>query len=198
MKNYYRYMPYFGLIIVLAVLIVILFKPSLITSKYSFDQKSILKNIEQIGNLSVVKMNFQDVLDPTVSHSFFGLFDIPFVDSKALIVIRSEAEGCIDLTKVTKDDINIGETEITIKLPAPYVCHTKINLNDSKTYDVNLIAKVFNPELPDQARAQAEKNIADNATKLGILDLSQTNARNILAPIFQNLTNKNIKIEFDK
>ena len=198
MKKYYQYTPYFLVIILLAVLVLVLAKPVLFSSKYIFDETSILKNIEQIGNLSVVRMNFQDVLDPTVRHSFFGLFDIPFVDSKALIVIRSEAEGCIDLTQVKKENISVGAEEIDIKLPAPYVCHTKIDLSNSKTYDVNLVASILNPDLPDTAKQEAEKSIAGNAIKLGILDLAKENATNLLTPIFGNLTNKRIKIEFDK
>ncbi len=197
MKNPYKYLPYAIIVVLFALLMLVIAKPALWGSKYIYDQSTILKNIEKIGNLSVIRMNFQSVLDPTVRHSFFGLFELPFVDSKALIVIKSEAEGCINLTKVKKEDVSVGDEEITIKLPAPYVCHTKINLNETKTYDVNLIAKVFNPDLPDLAKANAEMNIADEAVKMGILDLSKANAQSILTPIFTGLTNKKILIEFE-
>lgn len=198
MKNPYKYLPYLIIVILFTLLMIVIAKPALWGSKYIFDQSTILKNIEKIGNLSVIRMNFQSVLDPTVSHTFFGLFELPFMESKALVVIKSEAEGCIDLTKVKKEHITVSEEEITIKLPEPYVCHTKINLNETKTYDVNLIAKVFNPDLPDLAKQNAEKNISEEALKMGILDLAKTNAESILTPIFTQLTNKKINFEFDK
>jgi hypothetical protein len=167
-----------------------------IKPKMVLNEMTLAAQIENIGELSTAKIRFQKVLNPSVRHSFFGLFDIPFVDSKALIVMQAEASGCIDLRQVKKEDITVGLQVVEIALPQPKICNTKIDHQNMITYDESLTAKLFNPELKDDAIRLAEQNIATEAVEMGLLDNAKEQATALISNLLVNATGKEIKISY--
>jgi hypothetical protein len=182
-------------IAVIALLVVIVLN-TYVKPKMVLNEMTLASQIEKIGELSTTKIRFQKVLNPSVRHSFFGLFDIPFVDSKALIVIQAEASGCIDLTKVKREDIRVGAQTVEITLPQPEVCNAKIDLQNMITYDESLTAKLFNPDLKDEAIKLAEQNISGEAVQMGLLDSAKEQATALISNLLVNATGKEIKISY--
>jgi hypothetical protein len=164
--------------------------------KMVLNEMTLASQIEKIGELHATKIRFQKVLNPSVRHSFFGLFDIPLVDSKALIAIQAEADGCIDLTQVKQGDIKVSAQTVNITLPQPTVCQTKIDYQNMIVYDESLTAKIFNPELKDDAIKLAEQNIAKEAVDMGILDNTRDQATALISNLLMAATGKEIKISY--
>lgn len=161
------------------------------------NQQLVLNKIEKIGNLELVRFNFNDVIEESIVRKIFDIDDLA-PDSKVLVIVNGEAAACVNLLEVTKDDIKLNGDDIQLTLPVPTICYAKINHDRSKIYDANFIAKVFNPELIDKAYREGEIKIKDEAIKLGILNQAKINAKKLLGALLKGVTKKNIIIDFKK
>ncbi len=161
------------------------------------NQQLVLNKIEKIGNLELVRFNFNDVIEESIVRKIFDIDDLA-PDSKVLVIVNGEAAACVNLLEVTKDDIKLNGDDIHLTLPVPTICYAKINHDRSKIYDANFIAKVFNPELIDKAYREGEIKIKDEAIKLGILNQAKINAKKLLGALLKGVTKKNIIIDFKK
>lgn len=158
-------------------------------------QTLVLKKTEQVGNLELVRFNFNDVIEESVVRKLFDIDNLA-PDSKVLVIVNGEAAACVNLKEVTRDDIKTESDNIIITLPQPEVCYAKVNHNRSKIYDANFVARILNPELIDKAYQSGELRIKDEAIKLGILEQAKESARKLLIPLFEGVTNRNIIIKF--
>lgn len=155
----------------------------------------VLKKVEDIGSLELVRFNFNDVVEESVKREFLN-FDRLAPDSRVILMVNGEAAACIDLKKINSSDITISGDEIFINLPLPVICYSKVNHSKSKIYDVNLTARALNPELIDKGFKNAERKIEEEAINLGILELAKENAVKLLTPLFEELTEKKVIVGF--
>lgn len=172
-----------------------IFNFSIINNSAISDHSLVLQKIEEVGNLELVRYNFNDVIEESVVRKLFNIDNLA-PDSKVLVIVNGEASACVNLKEVKNADIKTEGDNIIITLPAPTICYTKINHDRSKVYDANFTARMFNPELIDKAYQQGELKIKDEAIKLGILEQAKVNARKLLGAFLGGITRKNIKIEF--
>lgn len=162
----------------------------IITHNITIDQ------IEAMGKLELVKYKFRDVLEYKVGNSsWYG------TGSKILVIISGEAVGCIDLTKIKKEDIFEDSTKLYIKLPPPELCYSKVNHQESKTYDIEsgLFGK-FNDKSSqalENAYKEAEKKIKELALEANILDQTKKNAELILKPTLEQIAKKKVVFKYD-
>ena len=193
-------------LIIAAVILIILIILGLSTGVLNFNvvktslesnQQLVLKKIEEVGNLELVKFNFNDVIEQSVVRKIFDIDNLA-PDSKVLVIVNGEATACINLKEVTKNDIKFKDDDIIITLPVPTICYAKINHDRSKIYDENFMAKIFNPELIDKAYQEGEIKIKDEAIKLGIINQAKVNAKKLLGALLNGITKKNIIIDFRK
>ena len=161
------------------------------------NQQLVLKKIEEVGNLELVKFNFNDIVEESVVRKIFDIDNLA-PDSRVLVIINGEATACINLMEVTKNDIKFENDNINLTLPEPTICYTKINHDRSKIYDENFVARIFNPELIDKAYKDGEIKIKDEAIKLGIIEQAKINAKKLLGALLSEITKKNIIINFRK
>lgn len=162
----------------------------IITHNITIDQ------IEAMGKLELVKYKFRDVLEYKVGNSsWYG------TGSKILVIISGEAVGCIDLTKIKKEDIIEDSTKLYIKLPPPELCYSKVNHQESKTYDVESgIFGKFNDkssEALENAYKEAEKKIKELALEANILEQTKKNAELILKPTLEQISKKKVVFKYD-
>jgi Protein of unknown function (DUF4230) len=191
-------------LIIAAVVLIILIIFGLSTGIFHFNvmktstesnQQLVLKKIEEVGNLELVKFNFNDIVEESVVRKIFDIDNLA-PDSRVLVIINGEATACINLKEVTKDDIKLEDDNINLILPEPTICYTKINHDRSKIYDENFVARIFNPELIDKAYRDGEIKIKDEAISLGIIDQAKINAIKLLRALLKGITKKNIIIAF--
>jgi hypothetical protein len=157
----------------------------------------LLKKIEEIGNLELVKYSFNDIVEEEVKRKLLNLDNLA-PDSKVLLLISGEAAACIDLMKIKENDIINSDDFITVKLPSPEICYARIIHEESKLYHMNLTAKVLNPELIERGYKNAEKIIRDEAVKDGILSKAESTAIKLLVPLFESIAGKKVILEFPR
>ena len=106
-----------------------------------FNQTSILQKVEQLGKMELVKYHFQEITEiKKVAESIdFKIFKYkPLPDSKAVLISKGEAVGCIDLTQITREKISVRNDTAFIMLPNPELCYFKVDLANSRIYDLKI------------------------------------------------------------
>jgi len=186
MRVVFRVLPW--LILLVAGYFFISKKFSINTSVESKHQL-LVEKIEAIGKLELVRYQISDVLEHKNKTDFLP-------EASVLLIVKAEAVGCIDLTKITKDNIEIDADTAVVNLPQPEICYVKIDHKNSKVYDTKM-AFFREAGLVDEAYKAAENHVAVEVKKSDILAQTKTNATNVLKPIIEGLGYKNVRLTFE-
>lgn len=170
-------------------------------SKTSY-QNTILTQVKAIGRLELAEYHFQEVTELSKDADYVELFNRKFKlapDARALLIAQGSAAGCIDLTKISDSDIRLSEDTIRILMPAPELCYYKIEMENSRFYDLEITSldKKKRQEFMDEIYRLAEAQIKESALQLGILDQTKENAELILQPMLEKITGKPVIIQFE-
>ncbi|MCT1532848.1 DUF4230 domain-containing protein [Sphingobacterium daejeonense] len=149
----------------------------------------LVEKIEAMGKLELVKYRLSDV----VEHKNMTAY-LP--DASVLLIIKADAVGCIDLSKLTPEDVKVMEDSVTINLPKPEICYVKIDHKSSKVYDTKM-AFFREATLVDEAFKAAEEEITRQVNKSDILDQTKNNATHVLRPLLEGLGYTKINLTFD-
>src|SRR5690606_759865 len=136
-----------------------IFKPE---EKVTVSHNTVLTKVEALGKMELVRYKFKDVVEYKKSIQFFP-------DSRSVLIISGEAVGCINRQKLTDQDLVFnGDSLLTVYLPNPESCYSKVNHKESK---ILLMENTYFRDAPlvDEAYKYAEKNIARSANHSGIL-----------------------------
>lgn len=176
-------------ILVLLVIVLVLIKSLSKEKEDTFVTHDILvQQIEDLGNLEVVKYNIQDVVHFEKKRSWLP-------NSKTSLMVGGEVIACVDLTKIGPDDIFTDKDSVSLCLPIPEICHYKIDHSRSKVYNVDY-GLWETAQLVDEAYAEAENQLYKTALNMGIAKQSRQNAIQVLTPILRGLGFKRIEITF--
>jgi len=149
----------------------------------------LVEKIEGMGKLELVKYRLSDV----VEHKNMTAY-LP--DASVLLIIKADAVGCIDLTKLKAEDVKVLEDSVIINLPRPEICYVKIDHKDSKVYDTKM-AFFREATLVDEAFKAAEEEITNQVKKSDILEQTKSNATHVLRPLLEGLGYKKINLTFN-
>lgn len=154
--------------------------------------ETVLQEIESMGRLELVRYRFKDIVELTEKNSpYLGIFDVP--DSKVALITVGEATGCIDLRKITSEDVIFQGDTILIHLPQPELCYYKLDLSKSRVYSVD--KQVYFKEdskLLEKAYKKAEEQMRTAALKSGILNQTRENAEQVLRPLLEKVSGRRI------
>jgi hypothetical protein len=153
--------------------------------KVAVTHHTILTKVEALGKLELVRYNFKDVVEYNKEIDFLP-------DSRAVLVVAGEAVGCLDLRKLTEQDLVFeGDSILNVYLPAPEICYFKVNHGQSK---VLMMENTYfqDAELVDQAYKYAEKNVQRSAQNSGILQQTEVNAEKILKPLLESFSGRQV------
>lgn len=182
-----------GLVVLIIIAYTYIFKST--PTRVEITHDIVLEKMETLGKMELTKYTIKDVLEKNVIKGFW----VDWFDEKVLFIAVGEAAGCIDFTKLKKEDITIGDELVTIQLPAPEICYTKLNHEKSKVYHISgVYTETRTRQHIEEVYKIAEAKIAENALAMGILDKTKENAQLVLKPLFENLTRKKVKLEFKK
>jgi len=172
------------------------------------ESTTILKEIEQLGRLELVKYNFKEIFDykqisdgKIIGNSILRLQDYS-PDLNVVLVASGEAVGCIDLTKIKETDIQLTEDTVFVLLPSPELCYHKLDLENTRIYSFknnSWWSKLFSDDTEDEqvlqnAYRQTERRIEMAAYESGILSSTNEQARNMLKPMLEALTGTKVEI----
>ena len=160
-------------------------------ARTELNEDVMVEKIVSMGKLELVKYSMKDVLEKKEIRNILP-------DKRILFVAVGEVTGCIDLTKLKKNDIvNSKSDSVTIFLPTPEICYVKLDHQQSKVYDVsgawfpgdskNMVEDIYKI---------AEQKILENAEKQNILGKTKENAKLIFKPMLENISGKKVGIEF--
>ncbi|WP_421940970.1 DUF4230 domain-containing protein [Pedobacter sp.] len=186
MKLFFRLLPW--LVLAIAAYFFISKKFSINTSVESKHQL-LVEKIEAIGKLELVRYQISDVLEHKNKTDFLP-------EASVLLIVKAEAVGCIDLTKITREDIEIEADTVVVNLPQPELCYVKIDHKNSRVYDTKM-AFFREANLVDEAYKAAERQVSVEVKKSDILVQTKTNAVNVLKPIIEGLGYQNVRFTFD-
>ncbi len=190
---------FFGLTILFVVLLggvwVLSGKLNPIATQVVSTHQTVARKLENIGNLELVRFSMKDVVEEKIQREAFGQ-DFLLPDSKVLVIVSSDAVACVNLKKLVPSDIAEDGTNVRIRLPEPEICQATVDHTASKIYDVNLTARLLDPELIEDAYKNAEQKVKEKALDENILQKARTSATQLLVPLLQGLTDKTVLIEF--
>jgi len=172
------------------------------------ESTTILKEIEQLGRLELVKYNFKEIFDykqisdgKIIGNSILRLQDYS-PDLNVVLVASGEAVGCIDLTKIKETDIQLTEDTVFVLLPSPELCYHKLDLENTRIYSFknnSWWSKLFSDDDNDEEVLQAayretEKRIELAAYESGILDKTNEQAKIMMRALLESTTGKKVKV----
>ena len=183
-----KLLPYI-ILIVLAVFVWRSCKDTLLGTNNPTTQvnhNTVLTSIESLGKMELVRYNFKDVVEYNKEISQW----LP--NSKSVLIIAGEAVGCIDMSQITRQDIEFtNDSTISIKLPEPEICYFKVDHNKSKVFAMEN-TYFQDAALVDEGYKYAEKNVRNSAISSGILEQTAENANKILKPMLEGITGKTV------
>ena len=171
----------------------------------------ILEKIERMGKLELVKFNFKEIYDyqsisegKITGSSALKTYDYT-PDLKAVLIASGEAVGCIDLTRLQKEDISLSKDTLIVHLPRPELCYHKLDLDKTRLYEFERTgwwSRMFGDDnemktVVEKAYKNAEVQIKKAALENGILEQTEENAIVILKPMLENLSGRKVVILFD-
>lgn len=158
----------------------------------------VLQKVEDLGRLELVRYQFKEITElEKLSKKYFKIFQLG-PDSKIALISTGEAVGCIDLTKMTREDIYSDEDAVVITLPRPELCYYKIDLQKSRIYSLQTNPLMDEKEFIQEAYRSAEEQIKQAALDAGILYQTEENAEKVLRPIFEEISGKKVYFRYKR
>lgn len=185
----------FILVLIIAGFLVFMFfymKHQFTTVRTEVKEDVMVEKITAMGKLELVKYSMKDVLEKKQVHTILP-------DERVLFVAVGEVTACIDLTKVTKQNItrNQGDSVVTVTLPQPEICYAKLDHQRSKVYDVSgVILPSTTQAMIEDIYKLAEKRLLDNAKQQNITGLARQNAQLIFKPLLEGISGKTVVLKF--
>lgn len=210
-KLLFKILPWFLLLIIVITLYLTNHWPfgkSQKNDQIFMESTVILREIENLGKLELVKYNFKEVFEykrlsdgKIVGNALLKATDYD-PDLSVILIASGEAVGCIDLTKVTLSDIETSEDSVFIHLPAPELCYYKLDLDNTKIYSFSKESwwsRIFSDdeeknEVLQIAYREAEERLKESAIESGIFNSTNDNAKTMLMPLLEQLAGKKVKI----
>lgn len=157
----------------------------------------VLERMVRMGKLELIKYQFQEITEiEKVGKDFYNLFKLEN-DSRAVLISRGEAVGCIDLTSMEVRHIKETADSIIIQLPPPEICYFKLDLDNTRIYALETGLFTSEKSFIEEAYKSAEKQIRESALQSGILTKAKENAEIVLKPLLEEISQKQVIIVYD-
>ncbi|MGV3561154.1 DUF4230 domain-containing protein [Larkinella arboricola] len=181
----------FFLVLLLVVGLVVLWEQlrgwsvfSGLTKKEASVQTVVLQEVTELGKLELVKYRFKDIVEHQLIREWLP-------NPKAVLIVEGEAVGCLDLTKITSEDITTQGDSLIVHLPDPELCSYKIDHRNSRVFNTEYTF-FEEAQLVSEAYRRAETQIRRAALNSGILEQTRQNADKILKPLLERISGKKV------
>lgn len=166
------------------------FKNQLLSKRTVITDDVMIEKITNMGKLELVKYSMKDVIEKKEIRPILP-------DSRILFVAAGEVTGCIDLTKIKKADIVSSEDSVTVFLPKPEICYTKLDHQRSKVYELSgAWLPSQRQEMMEDIYKLAENRLMENAMEMNILGKTRDNAQTIFRPMLESISGKKVGVRF--
>ena len=165
--------------------------------------KSIMVRLRAVSKLETAEMEFAKTM--TAEKEWQDLFEWTTIDDqiydflfkdKMVFNLEWRVVAWIDLEKIsTWDVITNLDWSVTIKLPEAEILYVKIDKNDIPDRQLGVLAGWGYANMESEIRAQAEKEMEQEAIEKWILEAATKNAHEALAWLLHEM---NIELSEDK
>lgn len=116
---------------------------------------------------------------------------------KVVLVAKGEVEAGVDLSSLKRDDVQVEDNRVQIKLPDPEILGSSLDEENTRLYDRDqgLLRLRPDDELVEEARTDAEDEILAAAQKNGILDTAEQNAESSIRAFVTTLGFDEVEFE---
>lgn len=183
----------FILVFFLAGIIYLAYRSFSFGGKEEVKHEAVVEQIRLMGKIQLVQVNIRDVVEYKVERSMF----LP--DSKVLMIVAGEIGACVDLQKLSEEDVKRGDDKTVITLPLPEICYVKVNHERSKIYDKTSYPFLDDDaELLDKAYKEAESFLNKPEVQEPAISEAIKNAPHILQPVFSTIAGQPVEVRFAK
>ena len=158
------------------------------SKQVEINHSMVVQSIEEMGRLEVVKYNVQNMVEYKKMRKWLP-------NAKTMLMTVGEIVGCIDLAKITANDIIIIGDSVHLMLPAPEICYCKIDHSRSKVFNTDY-GWWDSADLVDEAYRYAEGQLYAEAMRMGIEEDSKKSAVKMLSPLLSMLGYTKVGISF--
>ncbi len=161
------------------------------------DKKVLVTEIKSLNRIETISEDVQREFDLNLDFGELEVFSVKIENKKdQRFQVSGKVIAGIDTSKITENDIQIQNKNLSIKLPSPEIFSTELDadklaiLNNSST----LLYKIQNfdseknrqadEKIKKEALSQAQKYLADGACENGILSKANDNAVKVVQELY--------------
>ena len=159
----------------------------------------LLKQIQKMQELTTTTYRMETIV-PTSADRTFGE-DWTIGTTKLLYLAKGEVKAGIDLSQLTKEDVDVSKNKIVISLPAAEILDSKIDVNSSRVYHydrgfLNLGPDVA-PQLQSLAQQKTLNKIVVSACNEGILATANEGARDAIEQFLTMTGDREVEVKIN-
>lgn len=157
------------------------------------EQTAVVKEIVALNRLETASFNIEKIIEAGSAGN--SLQNILFGD-KILLIAHGQVIAGFDLSKISKENVEVSGEILNLQLPEPEILVTKLDSEKTRVYDRKLgwLTK-GDSNLETGARLVAEQEIRRAACESRILDIATENLKKQFTAMFQGVGFKEVNID---
>ena len=137
----------------------------------------VVDRVRQASELTTAMYAMEAVV-PTSRDRTFGGYVVG--RTTLLYIAHGEVRAGVDLSKIQPEDVQISDQTVTLRLPAPEILDSKIDVNRSRVYDYDRgfmgLGPDAAPQLQSLAQQETLQKIVQTACSQGLLETANQRA----------------------
>lgn len=156
----------------------------------------VIQQVREASELTTAVFTMQAVV-PTSQNATVGGFVVG--KTKLLYIAQGEVQAGVDLSQLAADNVRVEDGTIRIKLPAPKVLNSKIDVTQSTVYDYDRGFLNLGPDAATQlqslAQQEALKQIIAAAYTQGLMKRANERAKLVITQLLSTAGFKQVIVE---
>lgn len=156
------------------------------------NRTAVITQFRELGRLETTSFTIEKVIEAETDGN---IFEQLLRGDQILFIAHGEVIAGVDLTKLTEDQIEVSEDEVTITLPSPEIFVVRLDNEQSRVYDrTRGLLSRGNDQLETQVRQAAESSIREAACEGNILNQANESAQKQLSALLKSLGFETVEI----
>jgi hypothetical protein len=161
-------------------------------ARINVDQPTVVRQIRGLERLETVSYTMDKIVTGERDNPILPQF---LAGDRLLLVVHGEAIAGVDLSKLQPRDVSVHGSTVRIHLPLAEIFTTTLDEQKTRVYsrDTGLFTSP-DPNLEDEVRQEAERQLRAAALDDGILKSADANVRQTVTNILKSLGFANVEI----
>lgn len=152
----------------------------------------VINEIQKLGSLETASFSIEKIVEAGQQGNPFQ--DLLYGD-RILLIAHGKVTAGVDLSSISKQDINVQGKELSVNLPSPKILSSTLDNSKTRVYDrTQGFLSRGNKDLETKARQAAEASITQAACESEILEEARTNAIKRIKQLFEFAGFSSVKV----